>query len=154
MVCNKFKLRVMPQKVVDNAAVFLPIKRAGGVYQAPAGTYGVCAVRQDEPLQGCQAADFFFGQPPTDVNAPLQNAAVGAGDVEQYGVEVFEPFFRAGLGPVVPSNLNISASGSHEVVAELGEPVLMEIGGKQMQVSARSSNHRDGFASGGCAGVE
>lgn len=112
----------------DEFDIFGGLDGAGGVDDATAGLEAREGVFEDRDLDYCEVFDVLGLEAPTDIDTAADDAGVGAGDVEEDGIEGLMESFGGGLAPIVNGDfidLNVEAG---EVFLETGDAFCVGIG--------------------------
>lgn len=136
----------------DEQTILLVINGAGRIHEASARFDGLGCIFQNGSLQCGQPPYFFRRNAPAHIHPALNNACVGAGDIQQNGVKVFLPFGGAGLGPVGLNDFQVAGAIFEEIFTQCGEAVLLHIRSGEPRLASGDGNNGRRFAtrSGAC----
>ena len=149
-----FHGRFLAQEILDLLVVLGRLDGAGGVDDASAGSEAGEGVLEDAVLDAGEFFDLLGGESPSGIDAAAEDAGVGAGDVEEDGVELTLPFIGGGLRPVEGGGGADLDAEFGEVVAEAGESFLVLVGAEEVAIVVHRGGDEGGLATGSGAGVE
>lgn len=98
--------------------------------------------------------DVLWLEAPADVDAAADDACVGAGDVEEDGIEGFVEAFGGGFAPVVHGGLICLYVEAGEVLFEAWDALFIRVGAGETFAGAEGGGDEESFSAGSSAGIE
>ena len=149
-----FKLGMIFEKRLNLFHVFIGLNRASRINDAAAGLEARDGVFEDISLGENDLFNVVWLEAPADIDATTDDAGVGAGDIEQDGIECAMPCGGSGLGPIVNADLCLAGVESCEILFESWQAFFVGVRAHEIFGGAHRGGDEKCFSARRGAGVE